>query len=146
MLCSSSAAWVDGLRNLIGRFRKTDRSKIKMGSGGPAIGWRCISSPDTQYIYYIQYDIEQTSHRVHTDVSGLCSPLRPRCHRGPLSGSMIPLTVARDGVDVHGLCYHQCPWSVLLLTVVMMSVIRAAAEGCEGCDSVRGLCCCRVLC
>lgn len=130
MLCSSLAARVDGLRNLIGRFRKTDRSKIKMGSGGPAIGWRHFSSPDTQDIYYIQYDIEQTSRRVHTDVSGLCSPLRPRCHRGPLSGSMILLTVARDGVDVHGLCYHQCPWSVLLLRVVMVSVVCAATECC----------------
>lgn len=51
-----------------------------------------------------------------------------------MSGSMVSLTVARDSVDVHGMCYHQgpckCPWSVLLLRVVMVSVACSAAECC----------------
>lgn len=81
MLCSSSAAWVDGLRNLIGRFRKTDGSKIKIGSGGPAIGQR---QPRYSVHYYVQYDKKQTSRQGYIDVSGLS--LRPHCHRGPCLG------------------------------------------------------------
>lgn len=49
-----------------------------------------------------------------------------------MSGSMVPFPAARDSIDVPVLPPRacRCPWSVLLLRVVMVSVACSAAECC----------------